>query len=113
RDVNKPEIIVGLMTDKEVVIPVRNENADKLKLLSDIPIVFYKYDRNAEAKFSSKMRKDDRTKFFDQKELLERIYHTLKYNYSQQIQVDKANGRSIISPSSFINNYVNMDKIVE
>lgn len=78
--------VIGLMTDKNIVIPVRPSS-----IVPKLPISPYNYIPDADKKFSQKMKKDDRITYINKKENIEIIYHALKYEYSQYYQVQKIN----------------------
>lgn len=106
-DIYKPDTVIGLMTDKDIIIPVRNS-----KINTDYPISFYKYLQKAEDKFSTKLKKNEKTDFLEQNRILESVYHLIKYNYSQEIQKELSNKNKPISPKEYISNVLNLDQIL-
>lgn len=70
-------MVVGLLTSKMIVIPVRKEKA-----LVNVPIVDYNYIGDADKKFSTKIKEDERVRFLNNKRDIEHMYHSLKHGFS-------------------------------
>lgn len=74
---SKNQEVIGLLTKKFTVIPVKNS-----PVIKDVPISDYNYFPDAEKSLSKSSKPDSRIKFINYKHQIELMYHLLKYKYS-------------------------------
>lgn len=93
---SKSQEVIGLLTKKFTVIPVKNS-----PILENLPISDYNYFPDAEKTLSKAAKPDSRINFINYKRQIEIMYHLLKYKYSIEYSKAKELGTNLTVNSFF------------